>query len=281
MEVICTSSALDFDRMADTRSYHRLTIDMSAVKYVTLYNLMCLACALLRSKVSGREIRLIPPNDPSVCAFVSRLGFDRFFKELTGDEMYLGITSHDSRDHVIVELRTFDHVSDITELGSIVLERHGRHVPHQMQAPLESALWELADNVVNFSKSQGIIGAVVQRPNRRDSKIHFAIGDAGIGLRQSFLEGSAPHRPVSDHAAISLALTYLVSSTSNPQRGHGLWTTVNEAIGFNGVARVRSGASLRTLDRSNASFNELELKGHSKSVPNMEGTLVSISLPAQ
>jgi len=141
----------------------------------------------------------------------------------------------------------------------------------------------LGGNVAEHSKSEGIVAAVVHRARRTQSYVHFAIGDAGIGLRKSFLDGAAPHHPNSDHEAITLALQYLVSSVADdPGRGQGIFTTIEQTLGLQGTAAIRSGAAIRRLERGKHwNQQELHRSGRALSVQQLEGTVVAVTIPCK
>jgi hypothetical protein len=77
-----------------------------------------------------------------------------------------------------------------------------------------------------------IMGQVYTAPRGKapdhDGRVQVVIGDAGKGIRESFLQ-TGLHAPATDRAAIELALEYLVSSVddrgvarASPPRGSRL-----------------------------------------------------------
>lgn len=105
-------------------------------------------------------------------------------------------------------------------------------------------------------------------PHHRN-RVQVAIGDAGIGIRRSFLD-SGRRQPNDDLAAIGLALEYLVTSVDDPGRGQGLSTAAEQVTALEGHLVVRSGTGRVTLSRDEKT---------EEPVPLLAGTLVCMSLP--
>ncbi|MCA1694605.1 MAG: ATP-binding protein, partial [Actinobacteria bacterium] len=133
-------------------------------------------------------------------------------------------------------------------------------------------LWELVANALEHSGAHALLMGQVyldgERPDHH-RRVQIAIGDAGRGIRASFLE-SGTRSPANDTEAIELALQYLVSSVADPGRGQGLTTTVEQATALEGHVVVRSGDARVTVDGSGS---------RSEQVQPIDGTVVGVSLP--
>jgi hypothetical protein len=215
----------------------------------------------------------------SASNFISRLGFDDFFKDHAGVECELEIAHHQEPRDVLVPFQTIRTSGDLLPLQDMLEQRLARVGSAQSRAALNEALWELGANVTEHSDSPGVVGAVVQRPNRKGEHIDFAIGDGGIGIMGSFLRAKGQHRPESDHEAIELATQYLVSSIDDPGRGQGLHYVIEQVSELNGTVVIRSGTAKRTIVRKSISKKEYGTVAKSESVIPVSGTLVFVSIP--
>ncbi len=275
------SGHLNFDRAVSSRSVNSLRIHLREVDHVSLYSLVGMGIAISAAARESLPISLeLPTKSSSVCAFVSRLGFDRFVQEVGGIPCELPLTARQDPRDVLVEMRRFSSSAELTPLQDLLWNRlDGVARPDAREALLE-ALWELGANVLEHSQSEGIVAAVVFG-ERRQAHVEFAIGDAGIGIRQSFLKGKGSYRPNSDHEAITLATRYLVSSTDDPGRGQGLATTVEQATGLGGKVLIRTGTATRQITLDRDASGGPRLRPTAASVAHVPGTLVAVSIPCR
>lgn len=96
------------------------------------------------------------------------------------------------------------------------------------------------------------------------------IGDAGRGIRESFL-ATGTQTPANDVRAIRLALEYLVTSVADdPGRGQGLSTTMEQVVEMQGRMIVRSGSGRVSITASGLVET---------TVPYLPGVVVALSLP--
>jgi hypothetical protein len=277
---ISGSGHLDFDRALSLRSKRVLRIDLERVDHVNLYGLMGMAVAVMAAKSDGLAISIAPPKDSSACNFISRLGFDRFIRDVADVQCEMDLTSSQQPGHVLVEMRLFRSGDELQPLYDLLEDRLAGVAGPQSHSALIEALWELGGNAVEHSGAPGIAAAVVQGAKRRDTHVDFVVADAGKGIRQSFLEGSRGLKPTSDHEALTLALEYLVSSVKDPGRGQGLATTVEQATGLRGRVMIRSGDA-RRLMMAETGPSGTSIKPAPSSVPPLRGTIVAVSLPCR
>jgi hypothetical protein len=272
---------LEFDRALSTRAVRSLRLDLAQVDHVNLYALMGMAVATMAAARESHAISIIPPQFSSAaCAFISRLGFDTFMQKVGGIPCELSVTSRQSPGDVIVALQTFKTSSELQPLIDLLSSRLAGVAGPQATTALIEALWELGANVTEHSGSPGIVGAVVQRADRKEAHVDFAVGDAGIGIRESFLRGASGHHPNSDHEALTLALEYLVSSVDDPGRGQGLAATVEQATGLRGRVMIRSGDARRQI-AAESQDGPLRVRATPGSVPRLAGTLVAVTVPCR
>jgi hypothetical protein len=269
-----------FDDAIDTRSIRRLSIDLSNMTYANIYGLVGIACCVADANQEGRVVSFIPPNDAGASCFLSRLGLDNFIRDTVNIDCYLPVISRQSDSGIIVEIQWFRCSDDLIPLERLLFERLEGIAGPQSREALCAAMWELGANVTEHAEARGIVAAIVQGTGKKDQHIDFAIGDVGIGIRESFLRGDGKHRPATDHKAVKLAVEYLVSSLADPGRGQGLSTTVEEATGLGGMVIVRSGNERLTISRKRDTGN-LDRLQRSISVPRLPGTLVAVRVPCR
>ncbi len=79
---------------------------------------------------------------------------------------------------------------------------------------LQYALGEVLSNCKQHAKAMGFVAA---QYTPRDDRVHFAVADIGIGIRESFRQSQSPHfrESMTDLEAVTLALRPYVSSVSH------------------------------------------------------------------
>lgn len=273
------SGHLEFDRALSSRGRKSLRIDLEHVEHVNVYGLLCMSVAVMTAATAGHPIQFTPPVSSSACNFMSRLGFDDLVREAASVDCRFPVAAQQAERDVLVTLRKFETSGDLLPLQDFLWDRLDGVVGPGSRAALGEALWELGANVTEHSHSPGVMAAVVQGGGRRDSYVHFAIGDAGIGIRRSFWEGGRYHPP-SDHEAIRLATKYLVSSKPESGRGQGLTETVEQVVGLDGRVTIRTGEAKRVIS-SRRDGPSLEQVSTNASVPSLAGTVVCVVLPCR
>jgi hypothetical protein len=150
------------------------------------------------------------------------------------------------------------------------------HVDPAVLGAITEGVWEMVANAIEHSGDDALIMGQVYRAHRgglppdHDDRVQVVIGDAGRGIRGSFL-ATGTHEPESDLDAITLATEYLVSSVpDDPGRGQGLFTTIEQVVGVRGRMIIRSGEARVAISA----------EGHThEAVPFLPGVIVALSLP--
>ncbi len=237
-----------------------------------------MACCVLNAIDTGRQIEIALPADTSAANFLTRLGFDRFLRTFGGVPCEPPSVTYGMDKSIVVDVTIFDRAADLIPLQDLLYSRLEGMAGPQTRDAIGEALWELGTNVTTHAGSRGVVAAAVQGTKRKDRHIDFVVGDAGIGIRESFLRARSRYFPPTDHKAIELAVQYLVSSTDDPGRGQGLHTTVEVATSLNGRVVVRSGNARRTMSRKKRSYG-WENVDEAASVPRLAGTMVAVRIP--
>src|SRR5467141_2577283 len=123
----------------------------------------------------------------------------------------------------VLPIQAFRSIADYEQLANLVWDRLQGHVDPEVLSALYETLQEVGANVIEHSQTTaGLIAAQVYRRNTPDEYVLLAIGDCGVGIRQTL---SARYPNASDSAALKLALSENVSASGEPGRGQGLPST--------------------------------------------------------
>jgi hypothetical protein len=243
---------------------------VDALRFVDAYGIVGTACAIL---AAGRETQLPDLRLPAAATtqrHLDSMGLTRFLKQ-SGYPYDVEPEPIDSPD-VLVPLTPITTIHDAEQLSHLLVEQIEGEASAEVIEPLTEGLWELVANALEPSGEQAMLMGQVYtngQPPFHDGHVQIAVGDIGHGIRQSFLR-SGTRTPTSDHAAIKLALEYLVSSIPDKGRGQGLWTTLEGVTAMDGTLVVRTGGARVATSRAGSK---------AAVVPELPGTLVGISLP--
>jgi hypothetical protein len=102
-----------------------------------------------------------------------------------------------------------------------------------------------------------------------EERIVVAVGDAGIGIRESL---RTRYGVMTDGQAIRRAVQWNVSSVADEGRGQGLPGVVDGVRGLGGTVWIRSGAASRMVTRGQVRTAE---------VSRLQGTIVGARLPCR
>jgi len=239
--------------------------------FIDAYGLVGTACALLAAIDEGDRPPIENPVREQVRTHLALMGF----RDLLGELDYatdLPEAHPPERPDVLVPVAKLDRQLAAEQLSHLLWEQLRQHAdPQVLNATLEG-LWELLANALEHSGAEAVVmGQVYGRgePPHHDDRVQVVIGDAGKGIRGSFLE-SGRYEPRNDATAIELALEYLVTSVDDPGRGQGLFTTMEQMAELQGDLVIRSGTSKITVGAGGK---------RDEAVPFLAGTVVCMSLP--
>jgi hypothetical protein len=272
MPALPSGSRLRFSDFERNLKADAETCDLSRLRFIDAYGIVGTACALLAASTQADFPRVLLPKAPQTRAHLAAMGFGEFLVEL-GERVALEHGQIIDRPDVLLPLSIVKDHGKTQELSTL-LHAQVRDCadPHVLEA-LTEGLWELVANALEHSLSPAavLMGQVYrggEAPDH-DDRVQVVIGDAGRGVRASFLD-SGVQSPATDQEALVLACRYLVSSVRDPGRGQGLSTVVETVAGLKGRVALRSGEARLTLSRSGRD---------AETVPRLAGTVVGISLP--
>jgi hypothetical protein len=180
------------------------------------------------------------------------------------------VAEHDRRD-TLIELDRFRDARGSDRLAAFIWDRLEGGADAEVVNQLFEAAGELGLNVVEHAGTPvgGFIAAQRYKAGTPEERIVVAVGDAGIGIRESL---RARYGDMTDGDAIRRAIQWNVSSIADEGRGQGLPGVVEGVRGLGGTVWVRSGAASRTVTRRLA---------RTSGVSRLQGTIVGARLPCR
>jgi hypothetical protein len=257
--------SLDLDRGA-------ASLDLARIAFVDAYALTGLACFVASADRDGLPVRVVLPVEPDVRSWLSRMHFgdvlEAFDVHVVGD--LPRVVERDRRD-ALIELQRFKDTHGSDRLASFVWERLQGGADGEVVNQLFEATGELGANVVEHagSPSGGFVTAQRYKAGTPDERIIVAVGDVGIGIRESL---RPRYGDMTDDVAIRRAVQWNVSRVPDEGRGQGLPGIVDGVRGLGGTVWIRSGVALRTIARGRQT---------TVGVSRLQGTIVGARLPCR
>jgi hypothetical protein len=248
------------------------SLDLARVAFVDAYALTGLACFVASAASDGLPVRVVLPEDADVRSWLSRMHFgdvlEAFDVHVVGE--LPRVVERDRRD-ALIELQRFKDAHGSDRLASFVWERLEGGADGEVVNQLFEATGELGANVVEHagSPSGGFVTAQRYKAGTPDERIIVAVGDVGIGIRESL---RPRYGDMSDDAAIRRAVQWHVSRVPDEGRGQGLPGVVDGVRGLGGTVWIRSGVALRTIARG---------RQVTVGVSRLQGTIVGARLPCR
>jgi hypothetical protein len=155
------------------------------------------------------------------------------------------VAERDRRD-ALIELERFRDAHGSDRLASFIWERLEGGADTEVVNQLFEATGELGLNVVEHagSPSGGFVAAQRFKAGTPDERIIVAVGDVGIGIRESL---RPRYGDMTDDAAIRRAIQWNVSRVPEEGRGQGLPGVVDGVRGLGGAVWIRSGLASRRI----------------------------------
>lgn len=150
------------------------------------------------------------------------------------------VAERDRRD-TLIELQRFDDSHGSHRLASFIWDRLEGGADGEVVNQLFEATGELGQNVVEHAGSPvgGFVAAQRYKAGAPEERIIVAVGDAGIGIRESL---RPRYGDMTDRQAITQAIRWNVSRVLEQGRGQGLPGVVDgvrDSAGSSGSAAAR------------------------------------------
>lgn len=248
------------------------TLDLRRSTFVDVYGLVGCACLAESLAASGQCPTFHTPDTVDVRNYLSRMHLQKSLEacraSIVGNALP-AVREHAGPDRVL-PLQAFRSIADYEQLANLVWERLQGHVDPEVLSALYETLQELGANVIEHSQSiAGLIAAQVHRRNTPGEYVLLAIGDCGVGIRQTL---SAKYPNASDLEALKLALSENVSASGEPGRGQGLPSTAKLVTDLLGRVVVHSGGATMVCRQE---------KRIPMATSRIEGTLVGARIPCR
>lgn len=236
-----TDSLLSWLRVhAHTEETH---IDLTYQRWLRPLHLCTIAAVAARCCSTNTTFRLTGPSDRSVANYAARMRLGRALEGLGAAHDLPSVRERDLRGELLElsELRSPDETRALAALVRDKVEPHDQAAAHA----LWESLAEIGGNVTDHSQSTGFAAA----QSFRDGRIHFAVADAGVGLRATLTHRGAR----TDRDALQLALSGTSRHIGDPDRGTGIPTTLRHVSELDGSLYIASGgASVRATSAGRA-----------------------------
>jgi hypothetical protein len=248
------------------------SLDLARVGFVDAYALTGLACFVASAAGDGLCVRVALPEEADVRSWLSRMHLgdvlEAFGVQVVGE--LRRVPERDRRD-ALIELQRFKDANGSDRLASFIWERLQGGADGEVVNQLFEATGELGANVVEHagSPSGGFVAAQRYKAGTPDERIIVAVGDVGIGIRESL---RPRYGEMTDDAAIRRAVQWNVSRLPDEGRGQGLPGVVDGVQGLGGTIWIRSGVALRRITRSRQT---------TVGVSRLQGTIVGARLPCR
>ena len=209
------------------KTANTLVLDFSSVDHVYVFGLSILAASI--KKRSQSYVIKNASRDTSI--YLERIGFDQ---AIAGEDT----SPYRDQQGWAVKLTPVTCSSEAETVSGQLVEvfDHHLHLSEEQNQALYVVMSETVENVLRHGKitSPAFVCAQVYSAKK---KLSIAIVDAGIGFRQSFLQGDNPyaiHRILDQgDESIDIAVEALQTSKIENHAGYGLYV-VKELAGLNG-----------------------------------------------
>jgi len=269
--------SVTFDRLlAQQDPVETGLFDLRATGFIAPSGLVNLGLAIEASTKVNTEVQLLLRDD-SLCTYLARSGFlialppaCRIEPEVA--DLYHAYDHRIGRSPMLIEVtRLYDR-----DALDVLLDRTidtVAHVRHRRNDALDVAalLSELGGNLLEHGGGSGLLALQVYREGS-DSFLELAIGDLGPGIRASLQRNPQIGRLAGDLQAIQHAVRPMISGSTEPARGSGLYQLLRLTREHGGSVQIRSGAA-------KARWRADRPHGFGFDTPFLAGTQISFTLP--
>lgn len=221
-----------------------LYLNLAGTRWIDPYALVAITCLVHRASAIGAPTQFLVPNDPDTARYVSRAGLGHELDAAGVQHDLPPVRKHDVHGRM-VELTRFAG-DGVDHLGGMVLTALVNQGAKEAVAKrVASCVWEGASNVDEHSHAEngGVVSAQLYGRYGSRPVLVWAVGDAGIGVRQSL---ARKYDVTDDRHAVELAVGRDVTSTDD-DRGLGLNSVIEQvSVEQAGDTYLRSGGARLT-----------------------------------
>jgi hypothetical protein len=257
-----------------------LILDLREIRFVEPFGVISLLF-WLRQAAAGHRVTCWLPRSPEVSAYLQAINFYAFagtYALLLPPPRSIQLPPVTLSEDFALEVTPVRVEEDVETVVSQLIERvqtiltHNLSYDSQLLNKICVALAEICQNIPQHSEDWGLVTLQSYRNKSPGGErfVKLAVGDLGIGIRNSLLPRYGPGQ-LDDGAAIIAALRLGVSRLEETGRGLGLATVSAFARASRGTLQVRSGRA-RVLVRGDHTYTF--------TVPDFPGTQIALELPA-
>lgn len=219
----------------DPQSPSVAQIDLRWNSWIEPYGLVALAIFIEHQAGLGRRPVVLSPVDLNVANYVSRMGLGPIVEHFGGSHDLPAVRRNETRE--LLELRQFSDETEVSALAEVVYDKLEPTSP-TLASALHQSLIELGTNVPQHARRE--YGYAAAQTTHGGTLIRFAVGDAGVGLA-----GSLGELIVDEEAGLEAVMQGGLSSTGEPGRGQGIYSTREHVVNAGGVLFAHTGRSGR------------------------------------
>lgn len=226
--------------------------DLSSIVFTEPPGAICFLILILYLLSQKKQVFIIPPKAADVRNYLYRIDFFNRLKNQVIFEEGLDYPDnyrrHDRSTFTeILEISKEDEVGHLVEKIDYQLE-HTFNKQRELRSRFCAATTELFQNIPQHSQLGNETSGFIQLQSYRNNKLYLAIGDMGIGIRNSLLSNAELlHKYSTDIDAIHATMFEGVSRKGGA-KGTGIFTATQNIINLGGGRiTIRSGCGLITV----------------------------------
>jgi hypothetical protein len=270
--------SITFDQLLrDQRPLETGVFDLRGTTFAAPSGLVSLGLALEAAGRTAGDV-VLRIEDPTVRSYFARSGFLAAMSPTCRVEPDPSDLSHLfdhrlGRSPMLIELTRVSNQPTLEGLLERTIESVAR-VRNDRNDALDVAalLSELGGNVLEHGGGGGLLALQVYGEADQPF-LELAVGDLGPGIRASLLGNPGNPRLAGDFQAIQHAVRPMISGSTDPARGSGLYQLLRVIHGHGGSVQIRSGTA-------KARWRADRVGGIGFDVPYLPGTQISFTLPA-
>lgn len=250
--------------LSPSASEHQSVIDCTALDFATPGHLVAVAALVDAATAQGQPALFTHPHKRGVANYLTRMGLSTCLDQAGARHALPPVRANPALDATtLLRLTRFTAEDDVERLLEL-LEHVG--VPEKLRDPLASGLAEAANNVPEHAACDA--GFVAAQMTPSNQKVHFAVGDGGVGIKGSM---ARTRETASDAEAIDLAING-TSGTGRAGRGKGLQSICHAVRQHGGTFSLVSGQATRIMTPKTAWTRSSSGVGY-------PGTVLEVTLP--
>lgn len=251
------------------------TIDLSNCIFADISGIVRLVLIAKHRALSGQPATLIVPRDNNVQTYLERANAFQELKACCSLSEPVDHLAGNVRNATknLVEVRPIEEEGQIRNIVDCFSEHlKSAAVSDEARNAIEKILYETLQNIPHHADPEGKLGACngIAALQKYSYELCLAVGDLGVGIRESLTLNPKFPKEIYDEAKALLAASNEASRHGDRGRGGGLPSVINALGRLGGACSIRSGSVA------------LKINGDSKSIQKIThfpGTHIDISVP--